>query len=145
MRKFDTKMHLWGILNLMEVLCDICACYSPCHLKIFSYLYMVRTLPSPISPDKFTKHWKIKLEDELRSRKYSRHTRGLYLYFNRLFYNIIRIPSEEIRQEDITQFLAIIKKSKDYSASSINLAISALKFFYRKILRSDMTLCVIPP
>jgi len=22
MRKFDTKMHLWSILNLMEVLCD---------------------------------------------------------------------------------------------------------------------------
>jgi len=99
----------------------------------------VFTMPVvPPLPDKFPKHLQNQLEAELRSRKYSRHTRGLYLYFNRLLCNTLRKSPEEIRQEDITRFLAIIEKSKDYSASSINLAISALKFFYRRVLKSDI-------
>jgi len=99
----------------------------------------VSAMPAvPPLPEKFPKQWQDRLEAELRSRKYSRHTRDLYLYFNRLLCNTIRKTPEEIRQEDITQFLAIIEKSKDYSASSMNLAISAIKFFYRKVLRSDI-------
>jgi site-specific recombinase XerD len=89
-------------------------------------------------PDKFPKHRQDQLEAELRSRKCSRHTRSLYLYFIRLLCNTIQKFPEEIRQEDITRFLAIIEKSKDYSASSINLAISAVKFFYSRVLKSDI-------
>jgi site-specific recombinase XerD len=93
---------------------------------------------APPLPDKFPKHWQDQLEAELRSRKYSRHTRSLYLYFIRLLCNTIRKVPEEIRQEDITRFLAIIEKKRDYSASSINLAISAIKFFYKSVLKSDI-------
>ena len=99
----------------------------------------VFAMPSaPPPPDKFPKHLQDQLEDELRSRKYSRHTRSLYLYFNRLLCNTLQKPPEEIRQEDITQFLAIVEKSKDYSASSMNLAISAIKFFYTSVLPKDI-------
>jgi site-specific recombinase XerD len=72
------------------------------------------------------------------SLKYSRHTRSLYLYFNRLLCNTIRKSPEEIQQEDITEFLAIIEKNKDYSAASMNLAISAIKFFYKRVLKNDI-------
>jgi site-specific recombinase XerD len=92
----------------------------------------------PPPPDKFPKHLQDRLEAELRARKYSRHTRDLYLYFNRLLCNTIQKSPEGIQQEDITQFLAVIEKSKDYSASSINLAISAIKFFYKRVLKSDI-------
>ena len=84
----------------------------------------------------FSKNWQIKLETELRSRKYSPHTVNLYLYFNRLLCNTIRKTPEEISPEDIKQFLAGIEKKKEYSASSINLAISALKFFYKEIFKN---------
>jgi len=99
----------------------------------------VLTSPAvPPLPEKFPKHRQDQLEAELRARKYSRHTRSLYLFFNRLLCNTIRKSPEEIRQEDITQFLAIIEKNKDYSASTMNLAISAIKFFYRRVLKSDI-------
>jgi site-specific recombinase XerD len=93
---------------------------------------------TPPLSDKFPGHWQNQLETELRSQKYSPHTRSLYVYFNRLLCNTLRKSPEEIRQEDITQFLAIIEKSRDYSASSINLAISAIKFFYGRVLKSDI-------
>jgi site-specific recombinase XerD len=97
------------------------------------------TMPAiPTLPEKFPKQMQNQLEAELRARKYSRHTRGLYLYFNRLLCNTLRKSPVEIRQEDITQFLAIIEKNKDYSASSMNLAISAIKFFYQRVLKSDI-------
>ena len=35
MRKFDTKMHLWSILNLIEVLYDTWVCYSHSLKKVF--------------------------------------------------------------------------------------------------------------
>lgn len=88
--------------------------------------------------DKFSKHWQIRLETELRARKYSSHTHDLYLYYNRLLCNMLQKTPEEILQEDITRFLAIMEKSKGYSASSMNLAISSIKFFYKKVLKNDI-------
>ena len=68
-------------------------------------------------PKKFPEHWQVKLETELRSRKYSPRTQGLYLYFNRLLCNMLQKTPEEICPEDVTQFLATIEKNKNYSAS----------------------------
>ena len=94
----------------------------------------------PLSPDsKFSQQWRTKLEIELRSRKYSQRTIDLYIYFNRLLCTMINKQPEMIQQEDITHFLATIEKVKDYSASSINLAISSIRFFYRKVLKKDIT------
>ena len=81
----------------------------------------------PGQPEKFPEHWRIKLETELRSRKYSPKTVGAYIYFNRMLCRTLQKLPEEIQQDDITQFLAETEKDKDYSASSMNLAISALK------------------
>ena len=88
-------------------------------------------------PDKFSEHWQIKLETELRSRKYSPRTLRSYIYFNRLLCRTLQKNPEEIRPEDITIFCAIIEKNNEYSASSINLAISAIKFFYKNIFNNS--------
>ena len=102
---------------------------TPCSIKPHSSL----------SPDiKFSQQWRAKLEIELRSRKYSQRTIDLYIYFNRLLCTMINKQPEIIQQEDITHFLATIEKDKNYSASSINLAISSIKFFYRKVLKKDI-------
>jgi len=96
--------------------------------------------PSQITlPEKFPEHWQRKLELELRSRKYSLRTQRSYLYFNRLLCRILQKAPEEIYPEDLTKFLAIMEKDKEYSASSMNLAISSIKFFYAEILKKDIS------
>ena len=98
-------------------------------IKIFS---MLGPLPPP---EKFPELWQNKLEAELRSRKYSPRTRRCYMYYNRLICRILQKPPEEIHAEDVTRFLAVMEKDREYSASSINLAISAIKFFYREVMK----------
>jgi len=92
----------------------------------------------PVLPDQFPHHWEIKLENELRSRKYSSNTIRNYLYYNHLLCNTLQKPPEEITTDNIKQFLAVIEKSRDYSAASINLAISAMKFFYKRVMQTDI-------
>jgi site-specific recombinase XerD len=90
-------------------------------------------------PDKFSEHWRIKLEETLRSRKYSPRTLRSYIYYNRLLCQTLQKPPEEIQSEDITRFLAAIEKNKECSASSMNLAISAIKFFYKHVVKNDIS------
>jgi len=87
--------------------------------------------------DNFSKSWQAKLEAELRSRKYSLKTLRAYIYYNRFFCSMLQKTPEEIEPEDITKFLAIVEKDREYSASSMNLAISAIKFFYKNILKDE--------
>ena len=90
-------------------------------------------------PENFPEHWQRKLEAELRSRKYSLRTLRSYVYFNRLLCRTLQKTPEDIYTEDITKFLAIIEKDKEYSASSMNLAISSIKFFYSEIMKKDVS------
>ncbi|MDR2941577.1 MAG: site-specific integrase [Treponema sp.] len=94
--------------------------------------------PRPIiPPEKLSEEWRAKLEVELRSRKYSPQTRRAYIYYNRLICRTLQKTPEEIRPDDVTEFLAFMEKDKKYSASAMNLAISAIKFFFRHILKND--------
>lgn len=96
------------------------------------------TFPAQLPlPEKFSEFWLVKLEDEMRSRKYSLCTRRAYIYYNRLICRVLQKPPEDIRPDDITQFLADMEKNREYSASSMNLAISAIKFFFKFILKKD--------
>ncbi|MCL2271168.1 MAG: site-specific integrase [Treponema sp.] len=92
--------------------------------------------PLPL-PEKFPDSWQEKLETELRSRKYSVRTLRCYIYYNRLFCRLMQKQPEDIQSGDLTRFLALIEKDREYAASSMNLAISAIKFFYRFVLRND--------
>jgi site-specific recombinase XerD len=60
------------------------------------------------------------------------------VYYNRLLCGTLQKFPEKIQQEDITQFLATLEKDREYAASSINLAISAIKFFYKRVLKDDI-------
>jgi site-specific recombinase XerD len=89
-------------------------------------------------PEKFSGLWAAKLEAELRSRKYSVRTIRAYLFYNRYFCRRIQKPPEAVRTEDIKNYLAYLDKTRDLSSSSMNLAISALKFFYRYVMKKDV-------
>jgi site-specific recombinase XerD len=94
-------------------------------------------LAAPSSaPEKLSEYWRVKLEIELRSRKYSAQTRTIYIYFIRTLCRILQRTPEEIGPGDVKKFLAIMEKS-GYSAAAMNLALSAVKFFFRNILNND--------
>jgi len=56
-------------------------------------------------PDMFAERWRAKLEEELRSRKYSPMTARSYLYYNRLFCQTLQKSPEDMLAEDTTRFL----------------------------------------
>jgi site-specific recombinase XerD len=78
------------------------------------------------------------IEIELRSRKYSPKTRNAYIYYNQSFCRWLNKPPHMVNQEDIKRYLAYLEKEKKLSASSMNLALSALKFFYEQVLKRDI-------
>jgi len=104
---------------------------APAHIPV--------SVPLPPSEsDKFPKKWEKKLETEMRAAKYSRQTRKSYAYYNRfLCHNRQKLP-EEIQADDIKEFLAVVEKERDYSAATLNLALSAIKFFYSRVLPKDI-------
>ena len=93
---------------------------------------------SPSLHEKFSKLWLEQLETELRSRKYSLNTQKAYIYYNRLICHTLQKTPEEIRPNDITEFLALMERDKDYSSSAMNLAISGIKFFFRNVVKNDI-------
>lgn len=95
-------------------------------------------LPPPRPEEKFNIHFEDKLQTELRARKYSRRTINSYVYFNRLLCRNLQKSPAEIQGEDVKFFLANMERDKNYSSSSINLAISAIKFFYKNVLLKDI-------
>jgi len=96
------------------------------------------SVPCEQLPERFNKHWQNRLENEMRARKYSIKTQNAYIYFNRLFCRTLQKFPQDIFQEDVTEFLSLMDKEKKYSASSMNLTISALKFFYQNVLKNDI-------
>jgi hypothetical protein len=56
-------------------------------------------------------YWRLKLETELRSRKYSRQTRNIYIYFIRTLCRALQKTPEEIGPSDVKQFLEIMEKA----------------------------------
>jgi hypothetical protein len=73
--------------------------------------------PSSV-PEKLNEYWRVKLETELRSRRYSPKTRNTYIYFIRTLCRILQRTPEEISPDDVKQYLAIMEK-KGYSASAM--------------------------
>jgi site-specific recombinase XerD len=85
-------------------------------------------------PDMFSPSWQAKLEAEMRSQKYSPRTITSYIYHNRDLCRRLQKPPEEITSEDIKSYLAYQNKHLNLSASTMNLALSAFKFFYTKVM-----------
>jgi len=88
--------------------------------------------------EKLSDDWILKMEAELRSRKYSIKTCNSYIYYNRLLCRTLQKIPEKITSFDITLFLAFMEKHQNYSASSLNHAISAFKYFFKNIIRKDI-------
>ncbi len=76
-----------------------------------------------------------KLKRELTSRKYSPKTVKIYLHYNKELVNFADKHSLIISESDIKNYLFYLVEKKDVSASTLNIVINALRFYYGKILK----------
>ncbi|ULQ61063.1 site-specific integrase [Brucepastera parasyntrophica] len=79
-----------------------------------------------------------RLSDELYARKYSQGTIKSYIAQNKALCRTLGKNPENINREDIRQYLAMRSKTRNLSASSMNLAISAFRFFFQQIHNRDI-------
>jgi integrase/recombinase XerD len=84
------------------------------------------------------------LEIELKLRNLSPNTIKFYLTYNKKFLDYIKKEPEQITQQDIKEYLSFLF-SKNLKASSINLILSSLKFFYAEILKKKIFTDIKPP
>jgi site-specific recombinase XerD len=95
-----------------------------------------------LSQEKFSEYWKDKLDTEMRARMFSAATKRSYLYYNRMMCKELQKTPEEISisirkgRDDASRFLARLEKEKKYAASTVNLCISAIKFFYFNVMKT---------
>ncbi|MDR2964835.1 MAG: tyrosine-type recombinase/integrase [Treponema sp.] len=86
----------------------------------------------------FSDEWLEKLEAELHARKYSPNTIKRYIYYNRSICQWLKKPPNLISNDDVKNYLAYRERRDNQSAASLNLALSAIKFFFCNVLGSDV-------
>ena len=77
-----------------------------------------------------------KLETELKIRGFSKRTVETYLFHNKKFLDFIKKEPQSINENDAKRYIAYLMSELKYKPSSINLALSSLKFFYNEILQN---------
>ena len=77
-----------------------------------------------------------KLETELKIRGFTARTVGSYTYNVKKFLEFLKNDPKEAAENDAKRYIAHLMSDKKYMPSSVNLAISSLKFFYREILQN---------
>jgi site-specific recombinase XerD len=88
-------------------------------------------------PDQFPGNYIAMLETEMRSRKFSQHTRTAYISHNKALCKWLQKPPEDVTSYDIKRYLAYLEQAKQYAAATLNSTLSAFKFFYNDVLKRD--------
>ncbi|MBI2650092.1 tyrosine-type recombinase/integrase [Candidatus Woesearchaeota archaeon] len=77
-----------------------------------------------------------KLATELKIRGFSKRTVDTYLYHNRKFAEFTKKEPKAVDEDDAKKYIACLMTELKYKPSSVNLALSSLKFFYNEILQN---------
>ena len=85
------------------------------------------------------------LRRELVLRKYSPKTNKSYLHYNKDFLKFTKKDPTEVSNEDVKNYLLYLAEKKGASASSLNIAINALKFYYGEVLKRDFVYSIVRP
>jgi site-specific recombinase XerD len=125
-RKWEPALWMWIFPDDREVICRI-------RQVFLGYkIIQVNGYPNPAEFEMLVK--------ELESRKYSRKTIKAYIYYNREFYTFCHKPFGLVVNEDVVEYLSHLSTAHGLCEASINIAISALKFFYGTILHKPLML-----
>jgi len=79
-----------------------------------------------------------KLETELKIRGFTEQTIKAYLFHNEKFLDFIKKDLNVISKDDIKSYMAYLISDKGLKASSVNLSMSSLRFFYDEFLERDL-------
>jgi len=77
-----------------------------------------------------------KLETELKIRGFSHRTVDNYLYHNKKFLDFTKKDPKEVIEDDAKKYIAYLMSNRKLKPSSVNLALSSLKFFYNEIVKN---------
>jgi integrase/recombinase XerD len=77
------------------------------------------------------------LRRELVSRKYGQKTLKAYLYYNEAILGFAGKNPESISNSDVRDYLVHLIEQRNASASTLNIAINALRFYYGNVLKRD--------
>jgi len=77
-----------------------------------------------------------KLETELKIRGFSMRTVEVYLYHNKKFLEFVSKEPSNVDENDAKRYIAYLLSNQKYKPSSVNLALSSLKFFYHEIIKN---------
>jgi site-specific recombinase XerD len=91
-----------------------------------------------VREEKFSLYWAEKLKAELHSRKYSPKTISSYIHLNRAFCRVLKKSAEQITDWDFKKYLCYLDNVKLMSSSTMNLTISALRFFYNNVMKKNI-------
>jgi site-specific recombinase XerD len=122
-RKWDNGQKSWLFQDKPEIRQRI--------KQVFNGYQFIERSPLP-EPKEFEN-----LLKELQSRKYSRKTIKSYFYYNKEFHTFCGKPVNLVEYQDVLDFLSHLSQNRSYSEAGVNLAISALKFFYGHILNKN--------
>ena len=78
-----------------------------------------------------------KLKTELEIRGFSKRTVDAYIFHNRKFLDFVKKEPNAVIEDDAKRYIAHLMSNKKYRPSSINLALSSLKFFYKEIIQNS--------
>ncbi|MCE9599927.1 MAG: site-specific integrase [Spirochaetia bacterium] len=74
-----------------------------------------------------------RLEQEVRLRKLSKSTLRAYLFFNRSLFVFAGVPKEDVTIDHVRGYLEYLVRVRESRAATINLAISAIRFYHVQV------------
>ena len=78
-----------------------------------------------------------KLETELKIRGFSKRTVEAYIYHNQNFLDFIKKDPAAVDENDAKKYIAYLMSERKLGPRSINLALSAAKFFHNEIIKNS--------
>lgn len=85
------------------------------------------------------------LRRELVSRKYSEKTVKAYIHYNEALLKFAKKNPLEINNEDTKNYLFYLAENKNFSASTLNIVINAMKFYYGDVLKRGFVYEIMRP
>jgi site-specific recombinase XerD len=77
------------------------------------------------------------LESELKLRGFTDKTVDSYMYHNKAFLTFVDKEALSVEESDVKAYLGHLISDKKLKPASVNLALCALRFYYKKILEQD--------
>jgi integrase/recombinase XerD len=80
-----------------------------------------------------------KLSTELKLRGFTERTVGNYCYQTKKFIQYINKDARQINVDDVKRYMAHLLSDKQCKSSSVNLFLSAVKFFFKELMSKDFS------